>query len=217
MPPRKPRLSPRKQPRQQRARDTVEVILQATTYILCKSGYDTMTTNMIAARAGVNIASLYQYFPNKQAIVAALMRRHVERLRGTIAPVLARPRSDRLADQVRTLIELMAAEHAIEPELHRIFTTIAPQLGIAPIATEVDGELAAGYERWLHDMRGKVPDPKLALWIARTALHAVFHTAMVERPEVAGSRLLIDELVRLVTGFLDPPRRRATASPSARA
>jgi len=195
----------------------VEVILQATTYILRKSGYDAMTTNLIAERAGVNIASLYQYFPNKQAIVAALLRCHVERLRGAIAPVLARPRSDRLADQIRTVIELMAAEHAIDPELHQIFTTVAPQLGIAPIATEVDGEIAAGYEAWLRDMRGKVRDPELALWIARTAVHAVFHTAMVERPDVARSPLLVDELVRLVTGFLDPPRRRATASPSARA
>ncbi|HEY0194106.1 MAG TPA: TetR/AcrR family transcriptional regulator [Kofleriaceae bacterium] len=205
MPPRRPALRPRKLPRQQRARDTVDVILQAATYILRRSGYDAMTTNQIAGRAGVNIASLYQYFPNKQAIVAALVQRHVDRLRAAIAPVLARPRSARLADQVRALIELMAAEHAIEPELHALFTAIAPELGLGPVATAADTEIEAGYAVWLRDMRGRVPDPALALWIARTAVHAVFHTALVERPDAVRSPVLIDELVRLVTGFLDPP------------
>lgn len=208
MPPRRPRLSPRKLPTQDRARATVEAILQAATYILRKAGYDAMTTNAIADRAGVNIASLYQYFPNKQAIIVALVQRHVERTRAAIAPVLARPRSPRLADQVRTLIEMMAAEHAIDPELHAIFTSLAPALGAAPVVTELDDQLAEGYQGWLRQMRGKVADPALALWIARTAVHAVFHTALVERPADVQSPVFLDELTRLVTGFLEPPARR---------
>jgi AcrR family transcriptional regulator len=61
---------PRKRPRQERSRFTVEAILEAAADILVRDGYETLTTNRIADRAGVNVASLYQYFPGKEAIVA---------------------------------------------------------------------------------------------------------------------------------------------------
>lgn len=58
----------RKAPRQTRARQTVDFILDAAAYILAERGLDGFTTNHIAERAGVNISSLYQYFPNKLVI-----------------------------------------------------------------------------------------------------------------------------------------------------
>jgi len=70
----KRKLSPKKTPRQERSRATVEALLEATTDILIREGYTKLTTNRIAERAGVNIASLYQYFPGKEAIVAELRR-----------------------------------------------------------------------------------------------------------------------------------------------
>src|SRR5688500_11026502 len=71
------KLAPRKRPRQERSRATVDAIVQAAAYILVRDGYAKLTTNRIAERAGVNIASLYQFFPGKQAILAELQRRHV--------------------------------------------------------------------------------------------------------------------------------------------
>jgi len=67
---RRRRLSLRKTPRQDRSRATFEALLDATADILVRHGYAKLTTNRIADRAGVNIASLYQYFPGKEAIVA---------------------------------------------------------------------------------------------------------------------------------------------------
>src|ERR1700733_7246395 len=92
-PRRRAAITPRKQPRQARARETVEAILQAATYILLKAGYEAMTTNQVAERAGVNIASLYQYFPNKQAILGELERRHVTAMRGQLATKLVELRA----------------------------------------------------------------------------------------------------------------------------
>ena len=66
------KVLPRKHPKQERASATVDAILQAATYILIRDGWEGLDTNKIAKRAGVNIASLYQYFPNKQAIVIEL-------------------------------------------------------------------------------------------------------------------------------------------------
>ena len=86
---RRARLSPRKSPRQERSRATVEAILEATTDILIRQGAGRLTTNRIAERAGVNIASLYQYFPGKEAIVAELRRRHGADQRTALRQVLA--------------------------------------------------------------------------------------------------------------------------------
>ncbi|MGB8666049.1 MAG: TetR/AcrR family transcriptional regulator, partial [Serratia inhibens] len=69
-------VKPRKRPVQERSRITVDAIVQASAYILNESGWEGLTTNAIAERAGVNISSLYQFFPNKEAIINELQRRH---------------------------------------------------------------------------------------------------------------------------------------------
>src|SRR5260370_40812254 len=66
---------PRKSASQKRSRVTVETLLDATARVLTRHGYDRASTNRIAATAGVSVGSLYQYFPNKEALVAALVAR----------------------------------------------------------------------------------------------------------------------------------------------
>lgn len=70
-------LNPRKKPQQRRSRDTIDTIFAATIQVLLANGFDQTTTIQIADRAGVSIGSLYQYFPNKRALLAAIVRRHV--------------------------------------------------------------------------------------------------------------------------------------------
>lgn len=69
-----PRLLPRKQPAQARARRTYRAIVVAAARILERDGYEALTTNHVARLAGVGIASLYEYFPNKQSLVAEVVR-----------------------------------------------------------------------------------------------------------------------------------------------
>ena len=70
-------LNPRKIPAQARSAATVDAILQAATQVLISSGFEKMSTTRIAERAGVSVGSFYQYFPNKRALLAALVQRHV--------------------------------------------------------------------------------------------------------------------------------------------
>jgi AcrR family transcriptional regulator len=79
---------PRKSPLQERSGVTVDAILEAAVRILLAHGYSALTTKAMADRAGVSVGSLYQYFPNKQAIVAELIRRH---LREVITVIDATP------------------------------------------------------------------------------------------------------------------------------
>ena len=68
--------NPRKSASQKRSQATVQALLDATARVLTREGYDRASTNRIAATAGVSVGSLYQYFPNKEALVAALVARH---------------------------------------------------------------------------------------------------------------------------------------------
>src|SRR5262252_10957748 len=100
------RLSPRKTPRQERSRATVEALLEATADILIREGYSKLTTNRIAERAGVNIASLYQYFPGKDAMVAELRRRHGADQRAALRQVLAERTTRELESTIRALVSV---------------------------------------------------------------------------------------------------------------
>src|SRR5215472_18972509 len=111
---RKRRLSPKKKPRQERSRATVEALLEATTDILIREGYTKLTTNRIAERAGVNIASLYQYFPGKEAIVAELRRRHGADQRAALRQVLA-DHTGTFESTIRTLVSVGVSGHASAP------------------------------------------------------------------------------------------------------
>ena len=73
---------------QERSRATVEAILEATARILIREGFDKASTNRVAEVAGVSVGSLYQYFPSKDALVAALIARHGEDIRRTIGDEL---------------------------------------------------------------------------------------------------------------------------------
>lgn len=74
------RFEPRKTPRQARSTASVEAIMQATIQVLLKEGKAKLTTTRIAARAGVSVGTLYQYFPNKSSLLQALLKKHLDRV-----------------------------------------------------------------------------------------------------------------------------------------
>src|SRR5260221_12453966 len=113
---RRTKLSPKKSPRQERSRATVEAILEAATDILIREGAGRLTTNRIAERAGVNIASLYQYFPGKHAIIAELRRRHGAERRAADREVLIERRGDSLEPTLRRIDAVGGGAHAVPPE-----------------------------------------------------------------------------------------------------
>lgn len=79
------RVRPRKAPRQDRAKNTVEKLLDVTEQLLEKIGLDGVTTVLIAERAGLSVGTLYEYFPNKHSILFALANRWIATLEGVLA------------------------------------------------------------------------------------------------------------------------------------
>jgi AcrR family transcriptional regulator len=215
----KRRLSPRKTPRQERSRATVEALLEATTDILIRQGYARLTTNRIAERAGVNIASLYQYFPGKEAIVAELRRRHGAEQRAALRQVLAEHAAGPLERTIRALVSVGVAGHARAPRLHGVFAEELPALGYRDVAA-IDAPIFAALRRFLQEADADVRDMDLALWMISTASGAVLHRAALERPEDLSTGAIAEELVTLLCRYLRKPaglRRRPSAGSRMRA
>jgi AcrR family transcriptional regulator len=76
----RPSLEPRKTPIQTRSADTVAAISEATIQVLLSGGPDQLTTTRVAERAGVSVGTLYQYFPNKHALLFSVLEQHLNRV-----------------------------------------------------------------------------------------------------------------------------------------
>lgn len=146
-------LTPRKAPSQPRSSHTVEAILEGAAHILEQRGLDGYTTNAIAARAGVSIGSLYQYFPTKDAVTVALIEREMTDLVRDATQALVQ--ADRSA-ALHQLIEVAVRHQLRRPALaalldfeqHRLSAILpASSNGIAmhaALATFLRGFIAAG-------------------------------------------------------------------------
>jgi len=111
----------RRRPKQQRARQTVETVLQGAVRVLARDGLDGVTTNRIAEAAGVSIGSLYQYFPDKRAIFLALHERHAQRVQRVIQRTLDAHAAAPLEPLIVALMDGLFDEHAADPrELHAL-------------------------------------------------------------------------------------------------
>jgi len=110
----------------------VEVLLLATARVLAARGWAGTTTNHIAARAGVSIGSLYEYFPSKEALAAALALRHVEAAETRLAALAASLSDCELTLEllVKAMVSAMIELHAENPRLHRVLFEEVP-LGLA--------------------------------------------------------------------------------------
>jgi AcrR family transcriptional regulator len=122
----------RRRPQQTRSRGTVEALLEAATRVFRREGWKA-TTNRIATEAGVSVGSLYEYFPNKRALLEALAQRHVEVAEALLAEVLEQPRS---------ITELLEALQRAVLESQRY-----PSEAIALVGADAGAGLGARAER----------------------------------------------------------------------
>ena len=133
---RKPLTNPRKQASQDRSRATVDALIEATARILVREGFDKASTNRIAEVAGVSVGSLYQYFPGKEALVAALIDRHNQKIMRAVRGELAEAMHLPVEQAVRKLVAVAIKAHRIDPRLHRVLAEQIPRVGrLEKIAT----------------------------------------------------------------------------------
>lgn len=198
----------RKAPRQARSRATIEVILESAARILGERGWTATTTNAVAERAGVSIGSLYQYFPNKLALVEAVRRRHFDDVLAVLraAADTAAPRARRVAAFVDGMINV----HRRFPAAHRVLLEETPR-DAASEATHRRFEME--YRRgcgafFATNRRGNAAaDTEIAAQVLAAAVAGAVHDAA--RLGLLASPPFRRELIALVESSL--ARRRVVA------
>jgi AcrR family transcriptional regulator len=132
---RSPRISSRKQPKQARSTELVATILEAAVQVLAKEGAHRFTTARVAEKAGVSVGSLYQYFPNKAAILFRLQsdewRQTTELLRGILEDVRKPP-----LERLRSLVHAFIRSECDEAAMRVALDDAAPLYRDAPEAQE---------------------------------------------------------------------------------
>lgn len=124
MSPKQHRLEPRKQPRQTRAELTRQRILEAAAQVFAEYGYSAGTTNRIAERAKISIGSLYQYYPNKDAILVELMTEHLD---DGMAATRSQETPETIEAIIRTFVRTAVEQHREDPRLLRVLLEQAPR------------------------------------------------------------------------------------------
>ncbi len=126
----RPATKPRKDASQERSRTTVDALVEATARILVREGFDKASTNRIAEVAGVSVGSLYQYFPSKEALVAAVIARHQQEIMQTVRKELAEVMTQPVERAVRKLVAVAIEAHRVNPRLHRVLAEQIPRVGM---------------------------------------------------------------------------------------
>jgi AcrR family transcriptional regulator len=123
-------LEPRKSPVQARSTASVEAILEATIQVLLKVGKERLTTTRVAARAGVSVGTLYQYFPNKSALLQAALKRHLAHVTEAVELACKQQKGGTVQQMVTALVMAF-----LEAKMRHAKTSVA----LYSVSSDVDG------------------------------------------------------------------------------
>ncbi|WP_103347463.1 TetR/AcrR family transcriptional regulator [Amycolatopsis sp. CA-128772] len=197
------RIQPRKQPRQVRAELTRQRILTAAAHVFGAHGYAAGTTNRIAERAGVSIGSLYQYFPNKDAILAELLTRHLDDGAAAAAKIRDGELPGPIEDILRLLVRSAIDSHLDDPQLLRMLNEQAPRPAELLENVERLKRYWYGYLQEILDGHPEVrlADTATAARLIFTTIELVVHQLAAEH-EPVDSRRLENEMVAMLTRYV---------------
>ena len=196
--------SARKTPRQARSKVMVETILDATARVLVEQGFSATTTNRVAERAGISVGSLYQYFPGREALVAAVARRYSQAMKASLESLLVQTQTEDLETALRRLLQGITEVHAIDPELSRILATELPRLGDMEWRKDIASRAIAIAEALLtshqHELRDGL-DLESAAFVVAKASEAVM-VSVAQNTDNRDSAAIETALLEMLLSYL---------------
>ncbi|HLI12648.1 MAG TPA: TetR/AcrR family transcriptional regulator [Alphaproteobacteria bacterium] len=193
----------RKKPQQARAEGTVDTILEAAAQIL-QTHPDDFTTNRVAERAGFGIGTLYQYFPNKDALLLAIAERESRRIVAAIKAEIDAGAGQPLEARIRALVRRLIGgfggrQRTRKAVLLAVLRRAGPGVAAKPVA-EVANHLI---ERLLRENSPEIRRPtSAAIFVATRAVAGCIRAAVIEESPLLATREFEDEVVRLMVRAL---------------
>jgi AcrR family transcriptional regulator len=203
-------FTPKKRPLQERSRVTFEALVDACAWVLCERGFHATTTNHVAERAGVNIASLYEYFPGKDALVAAVAERLVERVLARLSAELPRVMGTHPDRAMRLWIELVYQAVARERLLVAVFRQQVPYTERLP-AVRALGPRLLEFSAQLQGEAGALVHPEFnaaTLHLVNNVVVSTILQAVLDPPHDVSPKALLDELALRIEAWIRGPATR---------
>lgn len=193
-----------KTPTQGRSENLVQSILTAATRILEKSGFDQSTTNRIAEVAGVSIGSFYQYFPNKGALVAALIDRQIEKNLSKMEETIHSAPHENLAQAIPYLVDAVVELLWQEKGFFSKLFVEALRLNRVELLVKARESGAQLFESILNQHRDELESQDTAklAFVCTNAVMGVIQISVLSVSPVLDKEALKEELVKLVCGYL---------------
>jgi len=197
-------LEPRKRPVQARSAASVGAILEATIQVLLSVGKERLTTTKVALRAGVSVGTLYQYFPNKSALLQAALTRHLDEVTAAMERVCREQREKTLKEMATALINAF-----LDAKIRDAKTSVA----LYSVSSDVDGAKIA-QQRGLHTNKAVAgmlatscepltKDPQLVASMMQSAMAGVSRRLLESAAPEKEFEALRQELIFFVCAYLE--------------
>jgi AcrR family transcriptional regulator len=181
----------------------VERIVEAGHTVLLRDGYDAASTNRVAAQAGISPGSLYQYFPNKEAVITSVVERYSDHLAERITASLADRFDETGPRMVRATLEALLDALEENVEFLRVVTDELPRAENSARTEALEQRIVGLVGAYLSARRDElqVSRPTTAAWVMVRAIEHLTVRFVLERPPIERDEF-VSELVRLVAGYL---------------
>lgn len=197
------RPSARRVPAQRRAQVIVEAMLDAAIKLLKRGGASSITTNRIAETAGVSIGSVYQYFPNKQAIFIALQERHIRQVDSMIRRCMTDGAEATLEELIDLLIRGMIELHQADPELSELLQAEVPHCaeGTPGLSVRLYGPVRKALASRSREL-GRPGNLDMQAFFLSNMVEAFGHAIVLRRPAALSLARARAETLRAIMAYL---------------
>jgi AcrR family transcriptional regulator len=196
-------FEPRKTPLQARSTVTVEAISEATIQVLLSHGADRLTTTRVAQRAGVSVGTLYQYYPNKQALLFAVLENHLTNVMATVEAACESACHEPLAEMIREMVEAFVDAKMDRGDISVAFYQVAANVGGPALIKRINQRSRKTVQAMLETASDiKSPPDRFAIDIMLSAMAGAMRSLLEAGPSPATVRKAREQLVLLCQSYM---------------
>ena len=196
-------FEPRKTPSQARSTVTVEAICEAVIQVLLSHGGERLTTTRVAARAGVSVGTLYQYYPNKQALLLAVLEDHLNKVTARFEAACAGACHKPLPEMIREVVEAFVDAKMERADISVALYKAASGLGGQELVKRISRRSRRAVDAMLQTAPGvRLPPGNYVIDTLLSALMGVMRTLLEAQPSPAVVRKTREQLVILCQAYV---------------
>jgi len=189
---------------------SVDAILKATIQVLLRVGKERLTTTRVALRAGVSVGTLYQYFPNKRALLQAALKRHLTEVAEAVELVCREQEGRTLRQMVTALITAFLQVKMRDAKTSIALYSVSSDVDGAKIVQQIGTRFHKAIVRMLRTASNPLPtDPQLVAAMLQASMSGAIRILLESSTPEQQFEALREELIFVARAYLDACSARA--------